>query len=573
MSFKHPFLLLAILTSSHASPVLLEAEADPQGLVRQDATCIGGAFVAASDQAYHPVFKATLPATLPANISVYVRRSGGPVQLKGIFNDEQTELAWDWRKTGDFSWCKMGPFPRAKLGDSILLIRGNAGPPIAIDSVVITDETNPDLEALLPPLPSVPLTVEWSETGRTVTRDHFGLNAFSGVNPSVSNHPKYAENLIYMNPGVLRIHNANMIGDAARNPSAWVDEANKCWSRERVLAALAPMRDLPSRLILCINAWPAWMDQNHDGRLDIGQHDAYAAFCAELVEIVNAPDAGKPILWWEITNEMDDRYHKPFYESKQPDLLDELTDIYLKSATAMRHADPRIKTGGPAATNSYNMDFHKRFIAATAPMLDFYSMHLYVSGSRDASDAEVFAKCEAPAWPLASVRGMLDEISPDRKIELLMDEYNINWDWKQKDGRMTDWRGAVWDAAFCIASINAGADATAAWNECDGNYGKTAPDHTRRPAADSFHRINGLLPATSAPARIDAPKEAGLRVLAVRQSNGHKALLLVNTGPRSRTVTGVTGKATVISQQGKATLRLEGGILLPSLSLAIVETD
>ncbi|MBC8125722.1 MAG: hypothetical protein H8M99_01050 [Gloeobacteraceae cyanobacterium ES-bin-144] len=573
MTLKYLLLPLIFLASSHAATFVIEAEKEPQGSVKSDTTCAGGAFVVAADQAYQPVFKATLPDNLPSKVSLYVRRMGAPVQLKSVTTGKQSEIAWDWSKPGEFSWCKMGPFERSKLGESIMLIRGDAGSSISIDSVVITDETNPDLESLLPPLPPLPIQVDWTKPGQKISRDHFGLNVFSGFNPEIANHPKYLENLAYMNPGILRLHYGGMVDDATKNPSAWVDYKNQCWLKERVLAALAPMRDLPSRLILCINTWPAWMDQDKDGRLDLNQHDAYAAFCADLVKIVNAPDAGKPILWWEITNEMDDRYHKRFFEEKKPDHLNELTDIYLKSSTAMRKADPRIKTGGPATTNSYNMDFHRRFIAATAPMLDFYSMHLYVTGSRSASDSDIFAKSDSPAWPLTSVRSMLNDISPDRKIELLMDEYNINWDWKQEDKRMKDWRSAVWDAAFCVSAINAGADGTAAWNECDGAYGKTTRDHVRRPAADSFHLINSLLPGVSVPAQIDTPKSSGLRVLAVLRPDGKKALLLLNTGTRPRTLTGVTGKATMIRQEGMTAIKLENMISLPSLSLALIEAD
>ena len=573
MTFKYSLLPVIFLASSHAATFVIEAEKEPQGAVKSDSTCAGAAYVVAADQAYQPIFKATLPDNLPPKVAVYVRRTGAPVQLKSLTKGTQSELAWDWSKPGEFAWCKMGPFERTKLGESIILIRGNAGPSISIDSVVITDETNPDLESLLPPLPSLPIQVDWTKPGRTVTRDHFGLNAFSGFNPEISRHPKYLENLTYMNPGILRLHYAGLLDDAAKNPAAWVDYKNQCWLKERILASLAPLRGLPSRLILCINTWPAWMDQDRDGRLDPKQHDAYAAFCAELVKIVNAPDAGKPILWWEITNEMDDRYHKRFHDEKKPDLLNELTDIYLKSSAAMRQADPRIKTGGPATTNSYNIDFHRRFIAATAPLLDFYSMHLYVTGSRDAPDSDVFAKSDSPAWPLTSVRKMLDDISPDRKIELLMDEYNINWDWKQQDKRMQDWRSAVWDAAVCVSAISAGADGAAAWNECDGAYGKTTRDHLRRPAADSFHLLNNLLPGASVPAEIDAPKSSGLRVLAVLRPDGKKALLLINTGTRPRTLTGVTGTATMIRQQGMTTLKLENKVSMPSLSLAVIEAD
>jgi hypothetical protein len=154
-----------------------------------------------------------------------------------------------------------------------------------------------------------------------------------------------------------------------------------------------------------------------------------------------------------------------------------------------------------------------------------------------------------------------------------MDEYNINWDWKQEDKRMNDWRSAVWDAAFCVSAINAGADGTAAWNECDGAYGKTTRDHVRRPAADSFHLINSLLPGTSVPAEIDAPESSGVRVLAILRPDERKALLLLNIGTRPRTLTGVTGKATMIQKEGMTTHTLENEISLPPLSLAVIKVD
>jgi Glycosyl hydrolases family 39 len=573
MIHRFPLMLFfsLLVAAAPAAPILLEAEANPQGPVKQDDACTGGSYVAGGNAAWSPVFNAELPKELPEKVKIWVHRRGGAVQLKAVVAGAQQDRAWDYGDVKDFAWRSLGEYDRGQLGESIMLIRGDGGPDVEIDSVVMSGDAGLDLEALLPPLPLVALTVDATKPGRTVTRDHFGLNGFAAFDPSVSANPKYTANLAYMNPGLFRIHNSGMLDDGAQNPGGWVDAKKKTWLKARVLAALAPLRNLNSRIVLNINTWPSWMDANGDGRLDPDQHAAYAAFCADLVRIVNAPGAGKPILWWEITNEMDDRYHKSFFESKKPDLLNELTDIYLKTAKAMRAADPKIKTGAPSSTNSYNMDFHKRFIAATAPQLDFYSMHLYITGSRDTADAEVFKAADGPAWPLSAVGGMLKEISPGRKIELWMDEYNINWDWQARDTRMNDWRGAVWDAAFCVTCINAGADATAAWNECDGAYGKTSSDHERRPAAESFHFINALLPGKQLPASLAAPKEAGLQVLAVQRVGGKQALLLLNIGSRNRTIQGVSGKVTLISSTGTSLMNVTGQLTLPSISLALVE--
>ena len=561
---------LSYLTAASAAPILLEAEALPQGPVMPDPGCTGGSYVSGGTQSWSPVFRAATPRDLTGKVKLWVHRRGGSVQLKTQVGDVQTAHGWDYGDESAFTWREMGEFEASQLGDSLLLIRGEGGAAVDIDAVALGAESVLELEALLPPLPVVPLTVDSQKPGRLVTRAHFGLNGFSALDPVTTQNPKYLANLRYMNPGLFRIHNSGMLDDGAKSPSGWIDATHKKWMAPRILAALAPLRDLPTKIVLNINTWPAWMDADGDGRLDLDQHLAYAELCADLVKLVNAPSAGKPILWWEITNEMDDRYHRSFFEAKKADLLPELVAIYLKCAQAMRTADPRIKTGAPSSTNSYNMDFHQRFIAATAANLDFYSMHLYLTGQRDTPDKEIFARAEAPAYPLSSVRTMLNEASPKRKIELWLNEYNINWDWSQQDARMTDWRSAVWDAAFCFACLNAGADATAAWNECDGAYGKTASDHLRRPAAESFHALNAILPGRQLPANLAAPKTDGLQVLAIQRKNGTRALLLLNIGPRTRSLSGVTGTATLISQAGTTTTTATGTLALPSISLAIV---
>jgi len=553
---------------------ILEAEDQPKGEVKQDATAHGGAYVYAQNGSYQEVFAAAMPeaTVLPAEVTVSVLRRGGPVQLKSVTGNQQKDIEWSWGECEDFEWRSLGRHPLEQLGERLVLIRGENGKPVEIDAVVLSAEPSPNLGSLMPPLPSTKISVDWTHAVGEVTSDHFGINGFSMVDPLIGQNPEYQKNLRAINPGILRIHSAELHGSSS-NKSGWVDEKNRCWDRRRVLAALAPVRNLPLRTMPCISSWPEWMDANHDGMLDSDQFDAFAAFCADLVRLVNADASQAPVLWWEVTNEKDDRYFTHLRDAKVPDRLDELAKIYRLAAAAMKAADSRIRVGGPSALNSYNMDFHDRFIKATADALDFYSVHLYVSGNKGDSDASVFKRADSPFQPMKMLVQALHQASPDRKIELILNEYNISWDWQQRDPRMVDWRGAVWDAWFIVQAIKGGVDGLAGWNDSDGIYGKMSPDFKLRPSGESLALLNRKMIGSRYECTLTPDAGSGpLNAMAIRVKDGTQRLLVINRGSRPSPLTLRFKFAVLMDSSGSRPLQTSSEpTVLPPLSYAIFE--
>jgi xylan 1,4-beta-xylosidase len=200
---------------------------------------------------------------------------------------------------------------------------------------------------------------------------------------------------------------------------------------------------------------------------------------------------------------------------------------------AMKRADPAIKVGGPAVANSYAFDFHRRFIESAKQQLDFYSYHLYVSGSVGESDAGIMAKGTAAAGPTREIVQRLRAASPARPIEAILDEFNISWTWKVRDPRMTGSKGAVFDALTAVSAITAGADAAAAWNDRDGTYGKTGGKNERRPGAEWLHLSNEFLVDEICATTTSAEK--ALVPFAIRTGRG-QSLMLINRDSCAREV-------------------------------------
>jgi xylan 1,4-beta-xylosidase len=343
------------------------------------------------------------------------------------------------------------------------------------------------------------VSVDWNNVRGQRTNLSYGMNGFQAFNPANAASAAYNANLTYMNPGAFRYHSMEMMGNSKTSANGWIDIDNRRWDAEKIDAALRGLTYAGAVPMINIPTWPSWMDANGDQFLDADQIDAFAAWCAELVRIVNI-QYGHGVVYWEPTNERDDVYYVPFANQGQPDRLDELIDIYNRAAQAMKAVDPSIKVGGPAFARADLYPQVERFVAATINegTLDFLSMHGYASGDKNESDERIYNRVYNAADPsvnsltkhTADVRAILDRISPNRRIPLWFNEYNISWTFTNNDPRMQNHKGAVFDALALVYLTDNGADATAAWNEKDGIYGKTDGGDTLRPAAHVFNLMN-----------------------------------------------------------------------------------
>lgn len=401
--------------------------------------------------------------------------------------------------------------------------------------------TQPDPPVVLDP-DSVTVTVDWSSS-TPVSPLSYSLNGFKAFDPKNAASAEYNENLRYMNPGVLRYHAVEMMGDSKTTDRGWIDTANQRWDAEKIGAALSGLSANNPVRLMNIPGWPSWMDTDKDDLLDPDKVDAYAQFCADLVRIVNV-QGRHGVKYWEPTNERDDVYYVKLKNAGQPDRLNDLIDIYNRAARAMKAVDPSIQVGGLAFARADLYPQVERFItgALTAGTLDFLSFHGYASGDPTESDAAIYNRIYNPtdrtvnslAKHTADIRAMLDRASPNRHIPLWMDEYNISWAWWTGEKRMHNNKGAVFDALAMLYLTEAGADATMAWNEKDGAYGKTDDEDVLRPGAHVFHLMNRYMVGSRA--KTQSGDESAIAATAVLDSRGEHALLIINRSDKRQQV-------------------------------------
>ncbi len=357
------------------------------------------------------------------------------------------------------------------------------------------------------PAASARVTVDWGATRATAGPLSYGLNAYSGVAPSIATDPLYAANISRMRPGLLRYHYGGLLNDSATDIRGWVDVANRRWDAARIKAVFdaqkswAASGDYRPTVLINIPTWPEWLQtysvkvrgKEISGLLDPDEFDAYAAFCAGLVKILNV-DQRRGIKYFEVTNERDDLYYVAFRNAGAKwDRLDELIEMYRRVAVAMKKVDPGIKVGGPAFARGDLYEQVHRFVRGARNELDFLSYHFYANGDLKESDAAVYDRTKKLAEHTRDIVDIIRQESPRRPIPAWMNEYNISWGWWNNDPRMHNHKGAVFDALSMFAALDNGAVATAAWNEQDGVYGKMDAANKLRVGGNLYTVFNRYL--------------------------------------------------------------------------------
>jgi hypothetical protein len=167
----------------------------------------------------------------------------------------------------------------------------------------------------------------------------------------------------------------------------------------------------------------------------------------------------------------------------------EFADVWNAAARAVKAVDPKIKVGGPAAARADLHGFAREFARLTKDHLDFYSVHAYASGSAEDTTESILDRPERMVAEVAKTRKIV-QTAVGRPVPVFLNEFNISWTWETRDQRMTNHVGAVFDAHVLFGAASVGIEATAAWNERDGVYGKTAGDGTLRPSAHLYASLN-----------------------------------------------------------------------------------
>lgn len=349
---------------------------------------------------------------------------------------------------------------------------------------------------------TVSVRVDWDEVVSETSNKSFGLNAFQIWNEEVSTSEVYHRNSEYMNTGFYRLHSWEMMGDIS-SKNGWIDNDNQTWGQDKILGAMEGLEDMDADMLMSIPAWPDWMDLDGDKFLDEGQVDAYASFCAELVRIINI-EGGYNVKYWEPTNERDDLYYVHFANNGEEDRLDELIDIYIKAAKAMKAVDPSIQVGGLAFARGDLYPQVERFVQAVKDesnpvVLDYLSYHFYSSGDPYGTYQAFYDRVNnnsgenSLAMHTKDIREILDREITDRHVPMFLNEFNIYWSWDINPPAMHTHQAGVFDALALIYGHNNGADGINAWNDMDGAYGKMSSEYELRDPAHVYQMFNNYL--------------------------------------------------------------------------------
>ena len=298
----------------------------------------------------------------------------------------------------------------------------------------------------------------------------FGSNDYEITTPAAAADTVYQSRLAEIGIPLIRVHHAEL-------SDRWTKPATRTWDEAKIRAGYDASYPQRPTIIQNIPKWPQWMAVDRDGILNPSEYDNYASFCAELVNILNIRQQRK-IIYWEPLNERENAY-------QNAGKLNELWKIYNKVAVAMKAKDPTIKVGGPALTWNDPAKLIL-FLQACQANVDFISWHRYASGDANESTDKIMSYTPDYGAQVREFRAIATKYIPNRKVPLLLGEYNINYSWDSGENRQNTHIGAVWFASVFKHLAEAGIDMATSWHLKDGIYGMLDPQNKLRPSATVF---------------------------------------------------------------------------------------
>ena len=398
------------------------------------------------------------------------------------------------------------------------------------------------------------VSVDWANTVAQTTPFTFGSNDYEITKPEAAADPVYQRRLAELGIALIRIHYAGL-------SDRWTNPTTKTWDEAKIKAGYDASYPQRPTIIQNIPGWPKWMAQTQDGLLDPSEYDNYAAFCAQLVEILNQRQKRK-VIYWEPLNEQDVPYQKA-------GKLDELWKIYNKAATAMKRRDSQIKVGGPVQT----WDEPRRlaaFLEACEPNVDFISWHRYGSGDASASTDTLMSYTPNYRNQVQEFRKLAKQYIPNRNVPLLLGEYNINYNWQSGENRQNTHVGAVWFASVHKNLADAGIDMATSWHLKDGVFGLIDPQNNLRPAATVF--AWGIKYLTGKVMRSQSD-HSFVEAMAIWQADGARSLLLIN---KSAGLASLSVQATQMASKPNSLLMFSldaNGVTSTTLATAKLEQE
>lgn len=540
------------------SGVRLEAEANraSDSATAEDGKASGGKAVSNS-KAWQPLMAFDVPAdlTTTVKVTVYIRHRGGPIQLKTTVEGKVVERNWVWAKPEEWTWSKVGTYDRSELGTKLTLMRGSGNAVVWLDAVVLSPSMEtadaagatapqaaggggganggpvlpPDVQSTgktgrLPPDrpdPAKPMTqaaasVEWGRQVAKAPTDLFGVGDYEVHDPKSAADTAFHSFMVQVNPPLIRIHRGSL-------PKAWLNAEGTGWNaaaiRECFEAIRPAYRDTP--LMLNMSSFPKpWTDS--DGILKPEHEHDFHRLAVELMRIMR-DEVRRPVAYWEVLNEKDGG---PMKAGRYDDVL----RIYIGTIKAMKAFDPAAKVGGFAFTWA-NPAWIKPFISAGAlDVSDFITYHNYGIGEVTDSNEKLMGTLNSVSRNAQTIRRMVDEAAPGRRVPIFLDEYNVKWVWTPIEPRHGNAVGSAFHAALLRRVALAGIDGANVWHVKGGAYGILNADNTPRLTAPLFEWGAKYL-VGDIPAHSEATDE--LELFPVVRADGKRSLLLINKADHS----------------------------------------
>jgi hypothetical protein len=430
--------------------------------------------------------------------------------------------------------------------DSYFAVFGNITPKVVATSSSVTSNstsTNTNTNIVIDPT--------WSNVIKPVASKLFSTNMYDYKDINLNNS-QYLPAVKYMNAPSVRVHSMNMTNESATDTLGFLKKNtnNKLvWDRERLKLFASSIRNQRAsgynpEIIFNISKAPSDMDP-------FTNTADFENFMADIVRILNVEEKLN-IKYFEITNELDDDFiggsscpnsgaycNKPFSE---------LTQIYNRAALAMKSIDPTIKTGGLSYQNAYaNID---AFLDAGIPQntIDFISYHRYEGlGNPTPSVATVLTRPKLLVKDLGqSFINKVTQKSPNKKIEVLHDEYNICYLYLCGFGNnnnpsnqlMTNQIGALFDGLGYVYAMEAGIDGLYTWNEKDEYYGKLSSQYVKRPSAHVLAILNQLdiKNVTFHTTTNDTNNEGSVKSLSFTTNDNKRGVIAINRSDSSKNI-------------------------------------
>jgi hypothetical protein len=370
---------------------------------------------------------------------------------------------------------------------------------------------------------SARLSVDWKTVVGATTPATFGANDEMCTSQAKgSGNSAYAQNLSSIGVRFFRLHCGSLTDD-------WSSPSTHQWNIKAITAEYNAPYLRGATIIQNIPAPPSWL-RNSDGT--VSDVAGYAAYCAQLVNIINN-QLKKRVVYWEPMNEWEDRYKGHWTQA---------CEIYNQCAQAMKRQDPGIKVG-PALEWPNQGGIIQPLLRQCSGNVDFIAYHSYYSSGPTDSNDTLMSKASAMDHDVTNTRDSINHYGQGRAIPIMLDEYNLDGNWNDSETRQYTNIGAVYFATTIKHDAYAGAYACAIWSAKEGTYGITdMSDHLRIPAylfQWANHNLIGSLVKT-------ASSSPMVEAMAVRQ-NGTPAIMVINkaSGPAAINLTANMASRTV----------------------------